>query len=61
MSTAYKNTYHRDGSITYWSVYNQQWVRKVFFVPVRELAAMSHEEVDRVRKHLKKSEGNSLG
>ena len=24
---AYKTTYHRDGTVTYWSVYLQQWQR----------------------------------
>jgi len=32
MST-YRTTYHRDGTITVWDVYSQQWVR----LPAREL------------------------
>ena len=23
----YKSTFHRDGTVSYWSVYKQQWVR----------------------------------
>lgn len=39
------NTYHRDGSVSYWSVHRQQWVRQMAAdVPERELAAMISEE-----------------
>jgi hypothetical protein len=39
-------------SVTYWSVYNQQWVNKAYSVPDRELAAMSDEERVKVVNHL---------
>jgi hypothetical protein len=52
MSTAkYSPTYHRDRSVTFWSVYEQRWIR-ASTIPDRELAAMSTEERDRVLRHL---------
>ena len=34
-------TFHRDGSVSYWSVYRQQWVREMAAsIQDRELAAM---------------------
>lgn len=47
-----KTTYHRDGTVTYWSVYNQQWVRHASTVPDAELAAMGSDERDKVLRHL---------
>lgn len=47
-----KTTYHRDGTVTYWSVYNQVWVRRASSVPNKELAAMSGNERERVQRHL---------
>lgn len=47
---AYKTTYHRDGSITYWSVYEQQ-IQRVRWIPDRELAACSPAERDRIIRH----------
>ena len=47
-----KTTYHRDGTITYWSVYSQVWVRRADNVPDRELAAMDRVERTRVQRHL---------
>ena len=41
---------HRDGTVTYWSVYQQQWVRAPG-VPARELAAMNERERARVQRH----------
>lgn len=43
---------HRDGTITYWSVYYQSWVKRAKNIPDRELAAMNARERDRVKKHL---------
>ena len=37
----YGNTYHKDGTITYWSVYKQQWVQRAKHIPSEELAAMA--------------------
>lgn len=52
MST--QTTYHRDGTVTYWSVYNQVWVKRAQSVPAKELAAMSSDERERVQRHLGK-------
>ena len=46
---------HRDGTVSYWSVYEQQWRVRVHGVPDRELAAMSAEERERVMRHLGES------
>ena len=41
-------TKHRDGTVSYWSVYKQQWLRdEPINIPHRELAAMGE---DRRRK-----------
>ena len=48
----FATTYHRDGRVTYWSVYNQQWVRRAEYVPDEELAAMNDTEREKVRKHI---------
>ena len=45
-------TCHRDGSVTYWSVYQQVWVERARQVPADELAAMSSSERERVLRHL---------
>jgi len=47
-----RNTYHRDGTVTYWSVYQQQWVRHAMNVPAKELAAMSSRVRKKVINHL---------
>lgn len=47
----YASTFHRDGTISYWSVYEQRWCRSAQ-LPGAELAAMSEQERERVRKHL---------
>jgi len=49
---ALKPKFHRDGSVTYWSVYDQAW-RRSRSVPDRELAAMPETERNRVVKHTK--------
>ena len=49
---AQKTTCHRDGTITYWSVYFQEWMEGVDDIPDRELAAMNGKERDRVIRHL---------
>lgn len=47
-----KTTYHRDGTVTYWSVYEQRWVVRAEQVPDRELATMGTEERERIISHL---------
>jgi hypothetical protein len=49
---AFRTTYHRDGTITYWSVYEQVWVRREDRIPDQELAARSREERDRICRHI---------
>lgn len=48
--------FHRDGSVTYWSIYDQTWKKRVFFVPDEELAAMPGQERERVIQHIKTSD-----
>jgi len=48
-----KVTLHRNGDVTYWSVYLQQWVRRPV-VEDRELAAMSNEQRTKVVKHMER-------
>ena len=45
-----KNTIHRDGTVTYWSVYNQVWVERAnpSDIPDQEYAAMSSDERERI-------------
>lgn len=50
-----KTIFHRDGTVTYWSVYQQVWVKRASRVPDHELAAMSPKERERVIKHLSKT------
>ena len=40
----YETTFHNDGTVTYWSVYAQVWVRGVYHVPDSELATWNAEE-----------------
>ena len=46
------NRYYDDGTVTYWSVYEQVWVDHADFVPDRELSAMSESEREHVADHL---------
>jgi len=48
--------FHRDGSVTYWSVCEERWKGREIYVPDEELAAMPGKERDRVRKHLAQAE-----
>ena len=47
----YRPTYHRDQTVTYWSVYRQSWVRSSR-IPDAELAAMDTPTRARVMRHL---------
>lgn len=49
-SSTGKTSYHRDGTVTYWSVYSQTWQRSSR-VSDAELAAMGHDERERVLRH----------
>lgn len=52
MKTTYQSTYHRDGTVTYWSVYHQVWVRRAHAIPDREYAAMNAKERAKALRHL---------
>ena len=45
--------YHRDGTVTYWAVYEQRWHRRAEAVPDRELAARPQAEARRIQLHLR--------
>jgi hypothetical protein len=50
-----KITYHRDGTITYWSVYHQVWRREYADrISDRELAAMNDRQRERIARHAAK-------
>ncbi len=36
----YDPTLHRDGTVTYWSVYRQVWIERAASIPDEEYAAM---------------------
>lgn len=50
-----KTTFHFDGTVSYWSVYGQCWIRRAQSVPDRELAAMAPSERERVRRHFERA------
>jgi hypothetical protein len=45
-----KVTYHKDGSVTFWSVFGQVWERSSR-LEARELAAMDSGQRERVLRH----------
>jgi len=47
-----KTVYHKNNTITYWSVFTQSWNRKVDSLPDCDLASMNTKERKQVRKHL---------
>ncbi len=55
MAKRIKNRYHRDRTITYWSVYQQAWIRRARMIPALEMAAMSERERRRIQGHLSSS------
>ena len=45
------NTYHRDGTVSYWSVQDQQWRRlPAGEIPDEDLASMSDRERARIAR-----------
>ncbi len=53
MSTmsAYATTYHRDGTVTLWDIYAQQWARlAVERISDETLATLSHAERARIAR-----------
>tara|TARA_R100000501_G_C2557897_1_gene69788 strand:+ start:308 stop:496 length:189 start_codon:yes stop_codon:yes gene_type:complete len=51
------NRYHKNGTVTYWSVYQQTWIKRARMIPDRELAAMDEDERRRTEGHLSRREG----
>lgn len=47
----YATRYHRNGTVTVWDVYQQQWLRQVGIVPSAVLATLTHEDRERVLHH----------
>jgi hypothetical protein len=45
-------TYHKDGTVTYWSVFMNQWTQRACKVPDRELAAMNPDQRNKVINHI---------
>lgn len=45
--------YHEDGTVTFWSVYEQRWINHAQRVPDRELAAMPTDEREEVKAFLR--------
>ena len=43
--------YHPDGTVSYWSVYEQRWLDHAASVPDRELAAMPSAKRRHVMRH----------
>jgi hypothetical protein len=48
---------HRDGTVSFWSVYSQVWIQRATRISLRdeELAAMPAAERDRISRHLAKA------
>lgn len=50
----FNSTFHRDGSVTIWNIFQQQW-KRYRTVPSNEvLASLDHKERDRVIRHIKR-------
>lgn len=49
---SYAPKMHRDGTVTYWSVYQQVWIEQAHTIPDDELAAMSAPTRNQVISHL---------
>ena len=47
-----KSICHRDGTVSYWSVFQQAWKTRQERIPSQELAAMGEKERRRVMRHL---------
>jgi len=45
-------TCHRDGTVTFWSVFRQTWICRTDSISDAELAAMGERERERVMRHL---------
>lgn len=45
----YATTYHRDGTVTVWDVYQQQWIRTAR--PSDRVLAACSSDRDRIKRH----------
>lgn len=43
---------HRDGTVSFWSYHQQEWVQHAFYVPIEDLQVMEPYDQKRVRRHL---------
>ena len=51
----YKTKYHRDGTITIWNIYLQQWERRqADQIPSDVLASVGNIERERIYKHARR-------
>ena len=48
----YKTVCHQDGTVSYWSTYLQQRIKRSWHVPTDDLSAMSRKERTKVLLHL---------
>ena len=48
--------HRRDNTVTYWSVYDQAWIRRAHAVPAAELAALCYADRQRVIRTLELEE-----
>jgi len=48
----YRTVCHRDGSVSWWSVYTQTWHRTRVLPPDQDMAAMNAAERRRIALHL---------
>ena len=50
----FRTTYHRDGSVTIWDIYLQQWKRTAQ-PSDRVFESLSHKDRERIMRHCKLS------
>ena len=43
---------HRDGTVSFWSYYRQEWIERAIWVPAEELQRMHSYDQRRIRKHI---------
>ena len=52
------SVFHRDGSVTFWNVYNQRWQRRdahSIFASDDIMSSLENKERDRIRRIVEKS------
>ena len=48
----YRTTYHRDRTVTYWSVHAQRWIRRTSHVARVDWPTFDARERERIARHL---------